>query len=88
MTDAVPTITELINQLFETHLHPTEGREYLAIEVAVKTDGVIQPGHLTGLRSGRIKNPKRSTLLALCDFFDVSPLYFFPELDGRDLSPR
>jgi transcriptional regulator with XRE-family HTH domain len=87
MSTAVPSLADLINELFNTHRHPN-GREYLAVELTVYSDGVLQPSHLHGLRSGKIRNPKRTTLLALCDFFNVSPLYFFPELAGRDLQPR
>lgn len=84
----VPTVADLINQLFRTHLHPEENREYLGIEIAIATNAVIQQGHLRGLRSGRIKNPTRETILALCEFFEVSPTYFFPELKGKDLKPE
>jgi transcriptional regulator with XRE-family HTH domain len=84
----VPSIADLINRLFQTHLHPEENREYLGIEVAIATNAAIQQGHLRGLRSGRIKNPTRETLLALCEFFEVEPRYFFPELKGKDLKPE
>lgn len=87
MPQPIPDVAELINALFRTHLHP-DGREYLAVDLTIRTEGVIQPSHLHGLRSGKIKNPKRTTLLALCDFFNVSPTYFFPELAGRPLTPR
>src|SRR5205085_11944420 len=45
-------------------------------------DRMIEPSHLGKLRNGTIQNPKRDTLSALCRFFQVSPTYFFPELDG------
>ncbi|HEY0606443.1 MAG TPA: helix-turn-helix transcriptional regulator [Herpetosiphonaceae bacterium] len=80
MTHDVPTTTELINRLFETHLHPTEHRPYLPVEIVLKTEGVIQQSHLHRLRSGQIKNPTRETLLAFCRVFRVQPSYFFPEL--------
>ena len=89
MTAAIPTIAELVDQLMRTHQHPTEHREYTGMEIALRSGGVIQQPHLHGLRSGRIKNPTRETLLALCQVFSVSPLYFFPELAGRtDLTPE
>ena len=89
MGTGVPTVTELINQLFETHLHPTENRKYMTIEVALMTEGIIKQPHMHRLRSGEIKNPTRETLLALCKVFRVSPVYFFPELDNEiDLTLR
>lgn len=88
VADAVPSIADLIDRLMRTHHHPTKHREYTGMEIALRTNGVIQQSHLHGLRNGRIKNPTRETLLALCEVFSVSPLYFFPELaDRADLTP-
>lgn len=84
----MPTFTDLINQLFATHPNPQTGREYTAVEIVVVSQGKIAEGHLRGLRSGRIKNPTRETLLALCRVFRVQPIYFFPELAAEiDLTP-
>lgn len=80
MEPDVPTITDLINRLFATHPNPETGLEYTPVEIVVVSRGKIAQSHLHGLRSGRIKNPTRETLLALCRVFRVLPTYFFPEL--------
>lgn len=76
----MPNFTELVNRLFATHPNPATGREYTAVEIVVVSQGAIAEGHLRSLRRGRIKNPTRETLLALCRVFRVQPIYFFPEL--------
>lgn len=83
----VPIFTELVNRLFATHPNPKTGREYTAVEIVVVSQGEIAEGHLRRLRKGRIRNPTRETLLALCRVFRVQPIYFFPELaDETDLT--
>lgn len=83
MPNAVPTVTDLIIHLFESHPNPHTGKRFTDLEVALVTNGKIKPSHLHGLRSGRIKNPTRETLLALCEVFNKDPRYFFPELRDR-----
>jgi transcriptional regulator with XRE-family HTH domain len=75
------TLAELVNDLFQTHRRP-DGREYTYKEVTVALDGVVEPSHLSKLRTGKITNPGRETLLSLCRFFNIAPTYFFPELDA------
>lgn len=75
------TLAELIDDLFRTH-HRPDGREYTYKEVTVALGGVIEPSHLSKLRTGKITNPGRDTLLSLCRFFKIPPTYFFPELDS------
>lgn len=77
------TMSELIDDLFRSHRKPN-GREYSHVEVCIALEGAIEPSHLGKLRNGTIKNPKRDTLLALCRFFEVQPLYFFPELQAPE----
>jgi transcriptional regulator with XRE-family HTH domain len=79
-------IADLVNKLFETHRRQ-DGREYTNIEVA-RTIGKIDASYLTKLRSGRVNNPTRDTLLALCQFFKVEPSYFFPELNLAPSPPQ
>ena len=81
-----PTVAELVNHLFEVCLHP-DGRPYTLAEVGTTLRGTNGPSHLSQIRLGVIKNPTRETLLALCLFFKISPLYFFPELDGKEFRP-
>lgn len=78
-----PLATSLINQLFETRLNPETGELFTNIEVVVASRGKLSPSHLHGLRSGRIKNPTRDTLAALCRVFSLSPIYFFPDVDHQ-----
>lgn len=73
------TVAELIEQLFKTHKRP-DGREYTHKDVSVALNGAIDPSYLSKLRNGKITNPGRESLLALCRFFKVAPSYFFPEL--------
>lgn len=84
----VPTFTELVQRLFETHLNPKTGRPYTPVEIVVASQGKIAEAHARGLRNGRIKSPKRETIVALCLVFRVQPSYFFPELANEsDLTP-
>ncbi len=81
------TIADLVNDLFRTHRR-SDGREYSASEIARKLNGQIDVSTITALRTGKITNPTRNTLLLLCQCFDVPPSYFFPELpepSGDDL---
>lgn len=73
------TIAELVDDLFKTHRR-SDGKEYTYQEITIKLGGAIDPSHLSKLRNGRIANPGRDSLLALCRFFQVPPSYFFPEL--------
>lgn len=73
------TVAKLVDDLFETRRKP-DGGKYSNREVAAATQGVIDATHLGKLRSGKIPNPSRDTLLNLCRFFKVPPSYFFPEL--------
>ncbi len=73
------TIAELVNDLFRTHRRP-DGREYSASEIVRRLNGQIDVSTITALRSGKVTNPTRNTLLLLCQFFNVPPSYFFPEL--------
>ncbi|GAC1554651.1 MAG: hypothetical protein NVS2B7_30630 [Herpetosiphon sp.] len=74
------TIGSLLNDLFSTHRRP-DGREYSCSDVARLLDGKIDPSYLARMRKGKIENPTRQTLLLLCQFFEISPNYFFPELE-------
>lgn len=75
------TVADLINNLFRTHRRP-DGREFTHREVSMSIGGVVEPSHLSKLRTGKIANPSRETLLALCNFFEVPPSYFFPEISA------
>lgn len=72
-------IANLINALFRTY-KSSDNQEYSNKEVCDALDGAIEASHLSRLRKGKIANPGRDTLLALCRFFRVPPSYFFPEL--------
>lgn len=82
-----PLTAQLINQLFETRLNPETGERFTHIEVVVASRGVLTPSHIHGLRTGRIKNPTRDTLAALCRVFKVSPIYFFPDVSVEATTP-
>jgi transcriptional regulator with XRE-family HTH domain len=79
------TVGELVDELFKTHRR-SDGREHTYQEIAVKLGGAIEPSHISKLRTGKIANPGRDTLLALCRFFEVPPSYFFPELTTPTLT--
>lgn len=74
------TVGQLVDELFHTHRRP-DGREYTYQEICTALDGAIEPSQLSRLRNGKVTNPGRETLLALCRFFQVRPSYFFPELE-------
>ena len=74
------TLAELINSLFDTHRKPN-GDRYTNKEVSEALGGAIDQSNLSLLRNGKSINPGRLTLLHLCRFFDVTPSYFFPELE-------
>lgn len=73
------TVAHLVDQLFRTYRRP-DGREYSYRDVAEASQGRLAPSHLGKLRSGKVANPSRETVLELCRFFRVPPSYFFPEL--------
>lgn len=75
-------LAELINDLFETHRKPN-GERYTNKEVSEALGGGLDHSHLSLLRNGKSSNPNRLTLLRLCQFFKVSPTYFFPELEEQ-----
>jgi transcriptional regulator with XRE-family HTH domain len=72
--------TGLLKRLFATHRWPN-GKEYSVHEVAAHLNEQLSPGYLAKLRHGTSSNPSRTTLLLLCQFFQVPSAYFFPELD-------
>jgi transcriptional regulator with XRE-family HTH domain len=73
------TMADLVNDLFRTHRR-SDGREYSASEIARKLNGQLDVSTITALRTGKVTNPTRNTLLLLCQCFNVPPSYFFPEL--------
>lgn len=77
-------VADLVDHLFRTHLRP-DGKEYSHVELSQASNGEFSPAYFGQLRSGKIKNPGRDSLLFLCKFFKVPASYFFPELD--DLAP-
>lgn len=79
------TFGELLDNLFHTYLR-SDGREYTLAEVCEGMGGEIAPSYLSRLRAGKIASPGRETILGLCRFFKVSPIYFFPELDPESLT--
>ncbi len=81
------SVAELIDNLFRTYRR-SDGREYTYKDVSVALQGIVEPSHLSKLRTGKITNPGRDTLLALCRFFQVSPTYFFPELELLQQTPQ
>lgn len=81
------TVAELVENLFQKHRKPN-GREYSHVEIAEALNGSIDPSSISKLRSGKIKDPRRETLLALCQFFKVPSSYFFPELNTEQEAPE
>lgn len=78
-----PTFADLLRWLFEQRRR-RDGRPYTLTDVA---QGVgVSVEYIRELRSGGKDNPSREILLRLCNFFQVPPAYFFPELDA--LVPR
>lgn len=86
MQSSVPSLAELLNQLFELRRHPS-GREYSVREVAAAAKGEVSRATIDAIRNGKNSNPTRNTLIALCNFFEVPSSYFFPELDTSAFRP-
>lgn len=59
--------------LFEIMLDP-DGRPYSLTELAKATDLTLNT--VSRLKTGRITDPRLSTLIAICDFFGVGLDYF------------
>jgi len=74
------TMTEKLDFLFSTVLSP-DGDEYTYKEVAEGTKGVVSTSYVWNLRKGKKRNPSRDKIEALARFFNVSPSYFFDEVD-------
>jgi len=73
-------IAKLINELFSSHLK-ADGQPYTNSEVARALGNRLDATYLSKIRKGQIPNPGRDALSLICEFFQVSPTYFFPELD-------
>ncbi len=76
-------LAALVNQLFETHRHPS-GREYKLSEVATATDDELTTSWLSLLRKGAIARPGADKIQRLADFFAVEASYF----TGRQPQPK
>lgn len=81
----VPTMSELVNELFKTHRHQS-GREYTTREVSLAVLGSMSHTTLERVRRGKSANLTREMILDLCKFFQVPASYFFPELARNDFS--
>jgi len=68
-------LAALVNQLFETHRHPS-GREYRLSEVAAATDDELTTSWLSLLRKGATARPGADKIQRLADFFGVDASYF------------
>lgn len=66
-------VADQLKVLFESRVHP-ENRPYTLQEVSDATG--ISLATISQLRTGRIKNPQFSTLVALSRFFEVPLRYF------------
>ncbi len=75
----VPTIADITEHLFEVYRHPT-GRKFSNREVETEIPGSIKYTNNYKIRVGQIPNPGRESVLIFCRFFNISPVYFFPEL--------
>jgi transcriptional regulator with XRE-family HTH domain len=81
-----------LEHLFET-FHPGKEVPYTpdevadAINQAAGGEKVISGPYVWMLKTGRRGNPTYRHLIALAQFFGVSPTYFFPETDPGEL-PR
>ncbi len=77
------TVAELFDDLLQVRKN-SEGETYTFAELSRLTGGDLDSGYLSKLRSGKILNPGRNTLLHLCAIFRVPPEYFFPELEEHN----
>ncbi len=68
-------LATLVNQLFETHRHPS-GREYRLSEVAAATGDELTTSWLSLLRKGVTARPGADKIQHLADFFGVDASYF------------
>ncbi len=76
-------LAALVNQLFETHRHPS-GREYKLSEIAAATDDELTTSWLSLLRKGATARPGADKIQRLADFFGVEASYF----TGKQPQPR
>jgi transcriptional regulator with XRE-family HTH domain len=76
-------LAALVNQLFETHRHPS-GREYKLSEVATATNDELTTSWLSLLRKGATARPGADKIQRLADFFGVEASYF----TGKQPQPR
>lgn len=78
----------VLNGLFAANLHPIEHREYTHKEVErgierIYKRKVIDASYISKLRNGHIQSPSVAAIEAICEFFDVNPLIFFPRRAAR-----
>jgi transcriptional regulator with XRE-family HTH domain len=81
------SVAELVDNLFKIYRHPN-GHEYSYQEIANALNGELDPSYIAKVRKGVIKNPGRDALKLLCQFFQVPPTYFFPDLESLDGAER
>jgi transcriptional regulator with XRE-family HTH domain len=68
-------LAALVNDLFETHRHPS-GREYKLSEVSAATGDQLTTSWLSLLRKGAIVRPGADKVQLLAQFFGVDASYF------------
>ena len=85
-------LAQRLSHLMET-FHPGRETPYTpdelaeAINQAAGGEKVISGPYIWMLKTGRRDNPTYKHLIALAQFFGVSPTYFFPETEPEEL-PR
>lgn len=75
-------LSERVERLFEAGRNARTGESYTDAEVARLTLGDLTQEEVAGIRSGRLKDPSVSQILALSDVFRIAPTYFLDR--GRE----
>lgn len=85
-------IASRLDHLFRT-VHPKDRGPYTPAEVASAVneaagENAISAVYIWQLRTGRRANPTYRHLIALAQFFAVSPTYFFPDTSPEAVPPE
>lgn len=76
-------LSDLLGRLMETRVDSETGGPFTPERVADLSGGLLAADDVQGMLGGRLTDPTWAQVLALCDVFDVDPVYF----SGRDLPP-
>lgn len=69
-------LARLLERLMETRVDPETGEPFTAERIAALSGGVLTVEDVEAILAGRLTDPTWAQVLALCDVFEVDPVYW------------